>query len=275
MVSGLSNNFLYSAVRVHVQFSNGVPADDKLRSGTGFFVQDAANRVVLVTNRHVLDLAYSDSRYIGLGMRPTQLKLELRTSDPATGRPDMRMEIAIADPPVHFAAAHSDDVACVWPIIGAVQPAAAALSFHLSWELLATEEEFSTDNFIIGDLVGFPGYPEWYDAENFRPILRTGSLASDPRYPYQYRKVTGNCLAYEAFSFGGSSGSPVFAFQRSIKVSAPLTNPGFRAVRVIGINAGHLAVESDADANLYKSHSGISYMFRSPTILAMLKSLGT
>jgi hypothetical protein len=99
-----------------------------------------------------------------------------------------------------------------------------------------------------------------------RPILRTGTLASDPRYDYSWTNAfKGQCLAYEAFSFGGSSGSPVFALQKGPKPGAGISFPGFRDLMMIGINAGHLPTENSG-------HSGISYLYKSSAIVDLIDS---
>jgi hypothetical protein len=69
-------------------------------------------------------------------------------------------------------------------------------------------------------------------------------------------------VAYEAFSFGGSSGSPVFATQRGIKPGAGMRFDAYRESRLIGINAGHLAAA-------YGQHSGISYFYKASAILEL------
>lgn len=272
MDSGLSNDFLYAAVRIVVHFGNGVPSDCKVASGTGFFVSDDAGQLALVSNRHVVDLEYSDPRHIGLHLQPERVEVELRGQDAKTGQPDRHERLLLRNPTIRTAEAFANDVACI--LHTQVENLSGAgntvVDYCVPKSLLATQEEFDTGRFVIGDMVGFPGYPEWFDERNFRPILRTGTLASDPRYPYEHGSITGDCLAYEAFSYGGSSGSPIFAFQRGLRAGRGLVNPAYRDVRVVGINAGHLKVESDRDPSLHRGHSGISYMFRSTAILALL-----
>lgn len=73
----------------------------------------------------------------------------------------------------------------------------------------------------------------------------------------------GDCLAYEAFSYGGSSGSPVFAVQKGPRPGAGIAFPGFRELKMIGINAGHLRTDEH-------HHSGISYLYKSYAVIELL-----
>ncbi len=120
----------------------------------------------------------------------------------------------------------------------------------------------------VCDFVAFPGYPPWYDKLNNLPILRTGSIASDPRYAYSWTgDDEGDCVAYEAFSYGGSSGSPVFAVQKGFKVGNGLSGGNYRELMLVGINAGHLDTLGPQ-----KHHSGISYFYKSAIILELLET---
>jgi hypothetical protein len=125
--------------------------------------------------------------------------------------------------------------------------------------MVAGEQDFLT-SMSVCDFVGFPGYPEWFDKVEMRPIFRVGTIASDPSKNYNTDKPKGACVAYEAFSFGGSSGSPVFALQKGLAPGAGLTFDGFRPVKFVGINAGHLGGFSTA-------HSGLSYFYKSTAIV--------
>ena len=114
------------------------------------------------------------------------------------------------------------------------------------------------------DSVVFPGYPEWHDKVAGRPILRTGVVSSDPRFAYSRSgNDEGDIIAFEAFSFGGSSGSPVFATQKGFP-PGPIIMPGFRRFFLAGVNAGHYE-ESDTGA-----HSGISCFVRASAILDII-----
>jgi hypothetical protein len=158
---------------------------------------------------------------------------------------------------------YDNDVAVIVDVRGhALVGNAMSVDYILNYPSIA--DAAFINSMEVCDFVAFPGFPEWFDRESYRPILRVGTVASDPRYDYTNQQARGNCIAYEAFSFGGSSGSPVFALQKGFKMAAPLTFEGFRESKLVGINAGHL-VETE-----YRSHSGISYFYKATAILDLI-----
>ena len=62
---------------------------------------------------------------------------------------------------------------------------------------------------------------------------------------------------------GRPVGSPVFAVQKGPKPGVGLEFPGFRELKLVGINAGHLKASD-------KTHSGISYFYKSTAILEII-----
>ena len=60
MIHGLSNQFLYSAYKIKATFADEI---GRVRCGQGtcFFVKDRT-KLVLITNRHVLDLGYKSGQ---------------------------------------------------------------------------------------------------------------------------------------------------------------------------------------------------------------------
>lgn len=134
------------------------------------------------------------------------------------------------------------------------------------YELMAKAADFE-NKLSVCDFLAFPGYPEWHDQLEGRPILRTGTISSDPRRNYSSDGHSmGDCIAFEAFSYGGSSGSPIIAVQKGPKPGTGILFPGFRELLVIGINAGHLLHENIG-------HSGISYFYKSTAILEIADAL--
>ena len=143
--------------------------------------------------------------------------------------------------------------------------AALSVDYFIDEQMIATKNDFE-QKISVCDFVAFPGYPEWHDKATHRPIFRTGTIASDPRVDYSYKNVKGQCVAFEAFSFGGSSGSPVFSLQKGLQPGAGISIPGFRPAMFIGINAGHLVTKLHTHSDLM-GHSGISYFFKAPAIV--------
>lgn len=261
MFHGLDNRFLYVAYRVTAAFDDDI-GNQMSVSGTGFFVTNTRKEACFVTNRHVLDVAYTSPKYSKYVL--TGLRLTGKAPIGDGGAPELDQSLEIEASGVKYSAVHENDVACI------VRPTARhSGSLNVQWpipySMIAKANDFQS-KLSVCDFVAFPGFPPWYDRRNERPILRTGTLASDPRYDYSWTgEFKGQCLAYEAFSFGGSSGSPVFAVQKGPRPGAGIEFAGFRELMMIGINAGHLPADSGA-------HSGISYLYKSTAIVDLIDS---
>jgi hypothetical protein len=265
MFHGLTNDFLYSAYKVDVVFHDDI-GNQKSGHGTGFFVLGDNGIINFVTNRHILDIAYRSpsgkdfSKYV-----LTSISISGKAKDPETGLPTQAFSAQLRESELRFPSILDNDIAClVNPRIESDNSGCSRADFFIPISFLANEASFVSD-LSICDFLAFPGYPEWHDAENMRPILRMGTLSSDPRFNYRYKdQVHGDCLAYEAFSFGGSSGSPVFALQKGLRPGAGIEFNGFRDVLLIGINAGHLTAPGSG------AHSGISYLYKATAIREIL-----
>jgi len=237
---GLNNSFLYSACRIISKFSNKV--DTIIFTGTGFFVEKDANPY-LITNRHMVDIQYMDYTNQYTGFKLIEFTIDNRRRDHVTKLPTDIVDIKIAN----------------------INEFVFSEEFSIPFSLIATEDKIN-NQLSVCDFVAFPGFPDWYDKRNNIPILRTGALASDPRFNYSNTTdFKGNCIAFEAFSFGGSSGSPVFAIQKGFKVGLGLQVPDnfYREILLIGINAGHFITTEG-------HHSGISYLYKSSEILKLI-----
>jgi hypothetical protein len=155
-----------------------------------------------------------------------------------------------------------DDVACI------VDPRCKSLSaradvfHHFGIEALA-DTCFFSENLYPGEQVFYAGFPDPHDKLAQRPILRSGTIASDPRHPYSNTgQDEGARVAYEAFSSGGASGSPVWAAARSFQ-----NYPGSRTGAVVGVNGGHIEGK-------FGAHSGISFFYKSSVLLELLRKAG-
>lgn len=258
MIHGLNNRMLYSAKKLSVTLDNSI-----ITRGTGFFVEKG-NDLFLITNRHVVDPWRGNEKL--KGHKITEFLLESFESFDANGIPCGLTTSSILNwEDFRFHPNEANDVACLKnPKI----EQEAIINVPIPFELLATTE-WLNEKLVVCDTIAYPGYPEWYDRRNNTPIFRMGTVASDPRFDYSYNpdEPVSALIAYEGFSSGGSSGSPVVATQRGFPTGAGLTAPKdfFREIKVIGINAGHFPVGEE-------SHSGISYLYKSSTILDIINS---
>jgi hypothetical protein len=268
MHTGLNNTFLYTASRIETVFQDDLGKKIPL-SGTGFFVLNDKDQYCLVTNRHVVDLNYKEQTNKYSRFKLTSLTIYSKWANEGDN------DIPVNDNIFHisnlneikFCAKIENDIAVIVNIRFFLSHPneERELGFKLPYSLLATREKIAK-NLQVSHFVAFPGFPEWYDRFNNIPILRTGTISSDPRLNYSNTtNYMGDCIEYEAFSFGGSSGSPVFAMQIGRK-GGNIIDQSYREVMLVGINAGHLSVSGSGQ------HSGISFFYKSYLILDMINA---
>lgn len=253
-----SNQFLYSAYKVATHFRDNI-GTQKSFQGTAFVIALGSGDLAIVTNRHVIDVDYKE---------PTgkykKFKLAAIT---ATGRREddslYRFAIDITSS-IAYSRNVLDDVAVF------ISPKCQALEnmpdmklfYHFGLEDLA-DDDFFHSQLAPFDVVAFAGFPEEHDRLAERPLMRGGRIASDPKFDFSLNaKAAGRCVAYEAFSHGGASGSPVYALAKGFRGLE-----GARTGRLVGINAGHLNREMG-------QHTGLSYFYRSTVILEILGENG-
>lgn len=269
MYHGLTNDFLYAAYKVLVCFwdETGNSKTELHTQGTGFFVatESHKNKILFVTNRHILDINYTqediEKRKDIEEYKDFKIKYITVLGRTRDDLPSLNFFYPLN---IRFSEIYENDVACIVnPVsIPSAEVPFVPISYWIPINFLATKDQL-TEKLSICDFLAFPGYPKWHDQLEGRPILRTGTISSDPRRNYSFSKeFRGECIAYEAFSSGGSSGSPVFALEKGPKAGGALVFPGYREVLLIGINAGHI---TDG-----KEHSGISYFFKSSVILDII-----
>ena len=92
MFHGLDNRHLYSAYQLTCSFVNGTGKDITC-TGTGFFVRTNDDKAVLVTNRHVLDPEFADTKYAGFRLQ--QLRITGKADDPSSGLPEIDLECTV------------------------------------------------------------------------------------------------------------------------------------------------------------------------------------
>ncbi|MTI11465.1 trypsin-like peptidase domain-containing protein [Curvivirga aplysinae] len=261
-------NLNYTAVWVKTTFYNGVSGQSKTGVGTGFFVYGSSDEVFFITNRHIVDLEYGHSKYKHQGYELGRIQVKFWQND-AHGKPVKLVSALMPQYLVFHNVNEDEDVAVIrtggqlaCDVGGPIK-----LDFIVPYDWIATETIYSDGAFICSDRLVFSGFPEWY-GEDYRPLMREGVISSDPRFDYKLpeKGVNGTCVAYEAFSFSGSSGSPVFAIQRGVRGEG-IVDSSYREMYLVGINAGHL-IESKSGA-----HSGMSYFFKSYVLKKMLDSI--
>lgn len=259
MFHGLDNQFLYSAYKISATFVDSI-GNVKKGVGTCFFVKNKFDSLCLVTNRHVLDISYKKSSQGYADYSLQEIVVSGKSGRTGDNYPESDISFSIV-PDVEFHHDPENDIACITRLVPVV--AGVRIDYFVPYAFLASDSDFQ-NKLTVCDFLAFPGFPEWHDKAASRPILRTGTISSDPRFDYSYGDtVRGSCVAYEAFSYSGSSGSPVFAVQKGPKPGAGINFPGFRDLLLIGINAGHLKAPGN-------SHSGISYLYKATAVLDVI-----
>lgn len=261
MTHGLNNTFLYAAKKVLVRWTNG--SNDVELRGTGFFIEKESE-LFFITNRHVVEPGYSDEKYKGYVVK--DFIIESFETYNTFGIPITLKSGSIVNwMDFKYHENEYNDVACLKDpkFVGGMKIIAP-----ISYSMLASDE-WLNNKLSVCDNIAYPGFPDWFDRQNNTPVFRMGTIASDPRLNYSYTPDApiASRIAYEGFSTGGASGSPVFVTQRGFPIGKGLSAPDgfYREVKVIGINAGHFEDQ--------KGHSGISYLYKSSTILDLIDSV--
>ena len=243
MHHGLDRAYLYSVLRLDCTFADEFGNDPIESFGSGFIVEREDHTMFLFTCKHVLDptqqswhkkcpRAYKHHRLSGL--RLTYFREE-------GGVPGAQVEQVH----VHSYAAtvvsdnlSEDVVVVVDPTFQAEE--GIVMNYTIPASVLADE------GFLSGlepcDFLAFPGHSE-YTVKGGRPVVRVGTVASDPTMDFSAEGIEGSCVAYEAFSTGGNSGSPVFSFQKGIpRIGTEVggKRQGYRPPRLVGVNSRHL-----------------------------------
>ena len=275
MITGINNSFLYAAKKVIVTCTNGT--NNIQFRGTCFFLKHEKG-LIMVTNRHVVEPGYKDDEY--KDYQVIKMEIDSFQNLDERGVPShYRCGEIYNFKDFKFPKGKDDDVACLFA------PTGSSLIINSTIPFSLLGDEFWIDNNLsVCDQIAYPGFPNYFDSANNTPIFRMGTIASDPRLDYSWDKddVNSHKIAYEGFSSGGASGSPVFALQKGFQVGQGISAPeGFyREVKLVGVNAGHLNNE-DINSKLIiptekgsvsapiitHQHSGISYFYKSSVIL--------
>jgi len=258
MFHSLPKQFLYCGYKAVTQFADDV-GTDKVLHGTAFVIAIGSSDLAIVTNRHMVDIDYKQptSKYKNFKLR--SIVISGRRDD------DSLYRFSVApESPASYSANALDDVAVL--IRPRCQPLEnmpeMKLFYHFGLNDLA-DDRFLTSELVPFDVVAFAGFPEEHDKLSERPLIRGGRIASDPKFDFSILgKPAGRCIAYEAFSHGGASGSPVYAPAKGFRGI-----DGSRNGRLIGINAGHIDRE-------FGQHAALSYFYRSTVILDILSKNG-
>lgn len=243
------SQFLYSAYLVETEHRDE-QGTVKVGRASAFLLEVGTGMSWVVTNRHVLDLDYRQASAKYKDFSLSNLQVTGRRADDST--------YTFRIHPAARRCFHSDpenDVVLIESRVYLDGP--DRWHWHYGLDHLADATIFKSMQPF--DLVCYTGFPDQHDKLGNRPILRSGHIASDPQYNYSWDTSShGQCVAYEGFSFPGSSGGPVFAPPRGM-AKIPDSRHGY----LVGVNACHIHAGA-------AGHSGISCFYKSTVILEII-----
>jgi hypothetical protein len=272
-MTGIAQHLIFAVTRIRAGFVDRIGNLFPPVVGTGFFLRTYDKRTVLVTNRHNLDPRLKLGA--GTAYRLARLEVELRAVAPTAEPIVDAAEVAGPDTRfVHlgelatsvFASSDADCALVADPVwLEREEPYAAMALF--TEDNLADERHFR-EHVRVMDAASFVGFPgrggrHWWDEQWRLPIVRPASIASWPAVPFSNRSIkTADTLLVAGHSFTGSSGSPVLTHGKG-------NSPTYVPARTIGIMSGHFDEEVEHPPEMFR-HSGLSYLTRSTSILALL-----
>jgi hypothetical protein len=253
----LDRRLLYAAQRISLMHL-GPDGSTKEVNGTCFFVKSDAE-LYAVTNRHNLDLAFKDQKYVGY-------KLEY-------------FKIAgFADNDHYYEGAPTEPIRFVFPTNQFEDVAVFDLTnkqiqyrrkrkqgedpnvtlggpsvFAVEASMLAHTDDLK--RMTAGAPIFMPSYSLHYDRSSERPVMRGGIVSSDPDSDYLTDgQEPARRVLYQAQSAEGASGAPVFALMDTEAV-------------LLGVNAGQLLLPPS------NVPSGFSYCFKAGCIRECIEEL--
>ncbi len=201
-VDTLAEKLLFTTLRIETRDASGNNG-----TGTGFvfaYANDSQQYPVIVTNKHVVKDAVTGWLTLHIAGADGQPKLgssyRLEVPDfakPWHGHPDAEIDVTVMP---------------LAPVLDMLSK--AGITPFLQWidrNVTATPELISQLD-ALEDVV-FIGYPNGiWDAKNFLPVSRRGTTATHIAVDFQGKKQ----FLLDASVFPGSSGSPVFLFNKGV-----------------------------------------------------------
>jgi len=234
-INDLSTQLLYTTVPVWIENADGSKA-----TATGFIISKSREGVIpfLVTNKHVTQ----NAKKIIIRMA------SMESEQPCKNNKGINIELD----PAHFQYDENFDISGmpIGPIVNDLQQEGKFVFFRtLSDEIIPSQEEINKLS-AIEDII-FIGYPNGlYDMENLSPLIRQGITATPIWNDFQKQP---NFLI-DAGVFPGSSGSPVFLFNRGSYSSGGNIVIGNRIMFLGVLTGAFIRQENNSRAYLNLGH---------------------
>lgn len=263
-MASLQEQLLFTTLRIERLDTQG-----KLQSiGTGFLLSQQvakdAQKIHLVSNKHVLEGA--DSIAITFTMAKdgeadvgNAIRLPItNVAANVVGHPDPDVDIAV--------------LTCT----GLFNLLPNKLYFKAaSYDMLAT---FNEPELSVAENVYFVGYPDnRYDITNNLPLIRTGLIASHPKYDFNGKPV----FIIDAQVFPGSSGSPVYIDLTYENMKNGQIVVGKRDIKLLGIVSATMVRNNQLQAIQTATNFvtqevlGLGIVFKATAIKELIDSIPT
>lgn len=143
----------------------------------------------------------------------------------------------------------------------------------VSYDMLAS---FNESELSVAENVYFIGYPNnRYDQKNNLPLVRTGMIASNPKYDYNWEPV----IIIDAQVFPGSSGSPVYIDLTYENMKNGQFIIGEKNIKLLGIVSATMirnnALKSIETGTQYLTEEvlGLGIVYKATTIKMLVDSM--
>ena len=264
MVDNILEQLMYTTLRIEC-----MDIMEKVFSiGTGFLIQrpvsDNKYKLYLVSNKHVL--CNTESIAISFTInKENEPDVGKRIRLPITniksnivGHPDPNVDIAVLECTGLF-------------ILMPEQLYYKAVSYNM----LAS---FNEKELSVAENVYFVGYPDdRYDMKNNLPLVRTGMIASNPKYDYNGNPT----FIIDAQVFPGSSGSPVYIDLTYENMKNGQIIVGERNIKLLGIVSATMIRNNQLKSIETNTHYlteevlGLGIVYKSTAIKEVLDSMPT
>lgn len=264
MVDNIFEQLMYTTLRIEC-----MDIMEKVFSiGTGFLIQrpvsDNKYKLYLVSNKHVL--CNTESIAISFTInKENEPDVGKRIRLPITniksnivGHPDPNVDIAVLECTGLF-------------ILMPEQLYYKAVSYNM----LAS---FNEKELSVAENVYFVGYPDdRYDMKNNLPLVRTGMIASNPKYDYNGNPT----FIIDAQVFPGSSGSPVYIDLTYENMKNGQIIVGERNIKLLGIVSATMIRNNQLKSIETNTHYlteevlGLGIVYKSTAIKEVIDSMPT
>lgn len=266
-----NENLIWAVHRIRTTFVDSI-GNRRLGIGTGFWLSSEDGLSTFVTKKHNIDAilkfgATSD-------MHREQIEIELRQFDGDIATP-MTEFFKVSNPDCVHSSPMADCSVLIAPQLEKHDKMQFPIASLTKFKDLASLDDFQTNRIKIMETAIFIGFPgangcHWWDESWKLPIARECILASWPAISFTNSQIQSeDVLHVSGLSFSGSSGSPVFVFNRGHRPGGDLQDPTWRPARLIGLMSGHFWGEGHIPTMF--AHSGLSYLTRSTSIVDILR----